>query len=433
MAELTRGESLKHPEIIAGATGLGATISFQTPDGGGGTYLIDLKVPDSGVGAGYTLTLPTSDGDAGQVLQTDGSGNTSWFTVSASAAGSQGQIQFNDGGALAGTAVTADSSNIYITSASKIRFNDSDNSNYVAIGASNVVASNITYQLPASHGTVGEALLLASVSGADATLEWGAPPAGTTQDPGGAGGIGEVQYNVGGTFTGEAAFVYDQTTNTLTVDNIDASAGIVTAGQLDVDSLRLDGNTISNTASTEINLDATFIDILNNTSLRFYSSGGGNYGAIKFNNVTSDYTLTLPSVVGADNEVLQFNSTGDASFVSNTRTMNFIIDGDGVAITTGVKGHVVIDADYTITGWTVIADQSGSIVVDVNRATYANFPTTSSIAGTELPTLSSAQKNEDLTLTSWTTTLNARDVLEFEVDSATSVTLVTVALRLVHR
>lgn len=429
MAELSRGQILKNPEVITGATGIGATVRLYDADE---SAYIDVKTPNA-VGAAYTVTLPSNDGDAGQVLQTDGDGVTSWVTVSASAGGADTQLQFNDGGALAGTAATADASNIYISSAAKLRFNDSDNSNYVAIGASDIVSSDLTYELPSSQGTVGEALLIRSVSGGDATLEWGTPPAGTTQDPGGAGGIGEVQYNVGGTFTGEAAFTYDQTTNLLTVDNIDASAGIVTAGQLDVDNLRLDGNTISNTASTEINLDATFIDILNNTSLRFYSSGGGNYGAIKFDNPTSDYTLTLPATVGAANEVLQFDATGNASFVSNTRTLNFIIDGDGSAITTGIKGHVVIDADYTVTGWTVIADQSGSIVVDVNRATFTNFPTTSSIAGTELPTLSGTQKAEDLTLSSWTTSLNARDVLEFEVDSATTVQLVTVALRLVHR
>jgi hypothetical protein len=429
MAELSRGQILKNPEVITGATGVGATVRLYDADE---SAYIDIKTPDA-VGAAYTVTLPANDGDSGQVLQTDGDGTTSWVTVSAAAGGANTQLQFNDGGALAGTAATADASNIYITSASKIRFNDSDNSNYVAIGASDVVASNITYDLPASHGAVGEALLIQSVSGPDAVLEWGNPTAGTTQNPGGAGGIGEVQYNVGGTFTGEAAFTYDQTFNALTVDNIDSSAGIVTAGLLDVDDLRLDGTTISNTASTEINLDATFVDILNNTSLRFYSSGGGNYGAIKFNNPTSDYTLTFPATVGAANEVLQFDATGNASFVSNTRTLNFIIDGDGAAITTGIKGHVVIDADYTVTGWTVIADQSGSIVVDINRASFTNFPTTSSIAGTELPTLSGAQKAEDLTLSSWTTTLNARDVLEFEVDSASTVELVTIALRLVHR
>ena len=77
----------------------------------------------------------------------------------------------------------------------------------------------------------------------------------------------------------------------------------------------------------------------------------------------------------------------------------------------------------------VLADQSGSIVVDVNRSTYAGFPTLTSIAGTELPTLASAQKNQDLTLSSWTTTIAAGDVLEFEVDSITTVERVTVAIR----
>ena len=108
-----------------------------------------------------------------------------------------------------------------------------------------------------------------------------------------------------------------------------------------------------------------------------------------------------------------------------------MIDGGGSAITTGIKGHIVVDGDYTVSGWTIIADQSGSIAVDVKRATYTNFPTTASIAGSELPTLSTAQKNEDLTLSTWTTSLSARDVLEFVVNSVSTVTRVTVALRLV--
>ena len=149
--------------------------------------------------------------------------------------------------------------------------------------------------------------------------------------------------------------------------------------------------------------------------------------------VTSDYTITLPAAGGAANDILQFDASQNASFVSNTRTLNFVIDGGGATITTGTKGHIVVDGDFTVTGWTVIADQSGSIVVDVKRATYTGFPTTSSIAGSELPTLSSAQKAEDLTLSSWTTTLSARDVLEFVVNSATAVQRVTVALRLVPR
>jgi hypothetical protein len=47
--------------------------------------------------------LPTSDGDAGQYLKSDGSGVLSWDTP-ASVGGSDTQVQFNDGGVLAGDA-----------------------------------------------------------------------------------------------------------------------------------------------------------------------------------------------------------------------------------------------------------------------------------------------------------------------------------------
>lgn len=107
----------------------------------------------------------------------------------------------------------------------------------------------------------------------------------------------------------------------------------------------------------------------------------------------------------------------------------FIIDGGGAAITAGFKGHLEIPFACTIEGWTALADQSGSIVVDVKRSTYSGFPTTTSIAGSEKPTLSSVQKNQDLSLSTWTTSIAAGDILEFVVDSATTVTRVTVALR----
>ena len=42
---------------------------------------INLKAPDV-LNSNYTLTLPTDDGDDGQVLKTDGNGNLSWVSVS---------------------------------------------------------------------------------------------------------------------------------------------------------------------------------------------------------------------------------------------------------------------------------------------------------------------------------------------------------------
>jgi hypothetical protein len=110
-------------------------------------------------------------------------------------------------------------------------------------------------------------------------------------------------------------------------------------------------------------------------------------------------------------------------------TVTYVIDGGGSTITTGSKGFLQIPFACTVNNWTIVADQSGSIVVDVKRSTYSGFPTTSSIAGSEKPTLSSVQKNQDLSLSTWTTSIAAGDILEFNVDSVTTVQRVTLALQ----
>ena len=123
----------------------------------------------------------------------------------------------------------------------------------------------------------------------------------------------------------------------------------------------------------------------------------------------------------------------DATFVTPSYLIaaEFIIDGSGATITTGSKGFIEIPFAATITGWTILGDQSGSVVVDVKRSTYAGFPTTSSIAGTNLPTLSAVQKNQNLVLSGWgSTAIAAGDVLEFVVSSVTTIQRVTVSLRM---
>ena len=84
----------------------------------------------------------------------------------------------------------------------------------------------------------------------------------------------------------------------------------------------------------------------------------------------------------------------------------------------------------TVTGWQIDADASGSIVVDVWKSSYSTFPPVlgGSIAGSEKPTLSSAIKNQDLTLTTWSPNISKGDSLIFNVDSASVVTDVVVTL-----
>lgn len=114
--------------------------------------------------------------------------------------------------------------------------------------------------------------------------------------------------------------------------------------------------------------------------------------------------------------------------------INFIIDGGGSAITTGVKGYIEIPSPLRITGWTMLGDVSGSIVVDIWKDTYANYPPTvaDTIITSSKPTISSSTKGQDTSISSteWTdTTVDPGDILAFNVDSCTSITRCTVILR----
>lgn len=110
--------------------------------------------------------------------------------------------------------------------------------------------------------------------------------------------------------------------------------------------------------------------------------------------------------------------------------LGIVIDGAGSTITTGVKGYLRVPYNCTITAVELVANASGSIVVDVWKDTYANFPPVDadSITASAPATLSSAQKSQDTALTGWTTSLTEGDYLAFNVDSATTVSRVTLSL-----
>ena len=113
-------------------------------------------------------------------------------------------------------------------------------------------------------------------------------------------------------------------------------------------------------------------------------------------------------------------------------TLLFVIDGGGATITTGVKGDLgPFDFAGTIQAVTLLADQSGSIVVDIWKDTYANYPPVvgDSITASAKPTISSAVKSQDATLTGWTTGISAGDTLRFNVDSITTCQRVVLALK----
>lgn len=109
---------------------------------------------------------------------------------------------------------------------------------------------------------------------------------------------------------------------------------------------------------------------------------------------------------------------------------SIILGNGGDAIISGVKGFIEAPFAFVIERVALFADASGSIVVDIWKVPYTSFPPTSgnSITASARPTLSSAQKYQDATLTGWTTSIAKGDILAFNVVSATTVKQVTVAL-----
>lgn len=95
------------------------------------------------------------------------------------------------------------------------------------------------------------------------------------------------------------------------------------------------------------------------------------------------------------------------------------------------QGDLTIPFACTITEWTLLADASGSAVIDIWKDTYTNYPPTvaDTITGSAKPTISAATKGQSSTLTGWTTTISAGDTLRFNVDSASGVSRVTLSLK----
>lgn len=137
----------------------------------------------------------------------------------------------------------------------------------------------------------------------------------------------------------------------------------------------------------------------------------------------------LASDAAADGQVAKADGAGAVAFEDDIKGLSFVIDGGGSTITTGIKGVLIVPFACEITAWNVVGDASGSINVDVNRSAWNTTPSYSSIAASAHPALVSAVAAEDTTLTGWTKTLAAQDILQFEVDSVATVKSVTVLLK----
>jgi hypothetical protein len=127
------------------------------------------------------------------------------------------------------------------------------------------------------------------------------------------------------------------------------------------------------------------------------------------------------------------NSSKDTLTITNTQSasLGITIDGGGSAITTGTKGYIEVPYNCVIERVTMLADQSGSAVVDLWKTNYANYPPTvgATITASAKPTITTATKSQTSTLTGWVTNVTAGDIIGFNVDSASTITRLTLQLK----
>ena len=114
-----------------------------------------------------------------------------------------------------------------------------------------------------------------------------------------------------------------------------------------------------------------------------------------------------------------------------TRTVVFLIDNGSNDITPGDKGLLTMDITGDIVEWRVLSEQTGNIAINIEKATYADFPDNfTSIVGSEFPVLLNQNKNKDDNLTTWSKNLDVGDVLRFSALSCTGIQRCSVFLKI---
>ncbi len=100
--------------------------------------------------------------------------------------------------------------------------------------------------------------------------------------------------------------------------------------------------------------------------------------------------------------------------------ITLFIDATPDDITTGNKGYKQIAYNCEAIEWYVISGQTGSIEFDIKKSSFANYPSTTSIVGSDYPGLSGAMKDSNTGITAWSG-LSAGDMIDFVINSNTGV------------
>jgi hypothetical protein len=220
--------------------------------------------------------------------------------------------------------------------------------------------------------------------------------------------VGDIAYK-----TGSGAGLYSASSTGPCVWAAATTGGVTTTGSpMSGEMAKFSGSASITTAvsGTDYAPATSGTDIL-------YGNGAGGFSSVTVGSGLDFTTGTL-------------SATGSGV----TRSFGITIDGAGSTITTGVKGFIQAPVSGTIASWTLLSTDAsataGSIVVEIDKDVYANYPPNGSdkICASACPTLSSVNKNTSSSLGTWTTAVTAGDVFGFNVTSVSTVSRVTLVL-----
>lgn len=160
------------------------------------------------------------------------------------------------------------------------------------------------------------------------------------------------------------------------------------------------------------------------------NDGTGDPARTAFGKCNSNFT-ELYSTTSTNTTNISTNTTSISTINALKHAINVTFDGQGSAITAGSKVYFSLPYACTITAATMVADVSGSAVLDIWKDTYANYPPTitDSIVASAPPTISAATKSSDTSLSGWTgKSVSAGDTFVVNVTSASTITKLNLVL-----
>ena len=140
-----------------------------------------------------------------------------------------------------------------------------------------------------------------------------------------------------------------------------------------------------------------------------------------------DGNSTVVNASNVNSQITENSTTGTGTVTPTPSTVGITIDGGGSVITSGLKGFYVVPYACTIVAATLVADQSGTIAIEIWKNAAPTPPSSSGnkINASAPPALSSAQYSTNTTLSGWTKSVSAGDIIGFNVLSSPTIASVT--------